>query len=206
MKKSILFIVAAVFAGSLSFAQEIDFGAKAGVNYAAITGDGTPEDSRIGIVAGLLGEYRFNDMFGLQVEAVYSSQGAKLEGGQRDILGQTITSPDIDYTYGYINIPVLAKFYLGESGFSINAGPQLGILVSDSVDFDGDSEDFELEDDTEAETIDFSVAGGVSYTFLEGTSLAGFLIDARYNLGLTDIQDGTEWKHSVIQVSLGYMF
>ena len=57
------------------------------------------------------------------------------------------------------------------------------------------------DEDTEAESIDFSAAIGAEYALDMGV-----FFQARYNLGLTDVYDGIDSKNSVFQIGLGYKF
>ncbi|WP_405369649.1 porin family protein [Nonlabens sp. Asnod2-A12] len=199
MKKLLLSAVAAVFAMGVSNAQEIDFGAKVGVNFAKLQGDAVEDlDGRTGINVGVTGEYMFNETFALQVEALYSQQGLQSdEGGVEQKL-----------KLDYINVPVLAKFYIGESGFSVEAGPQIGFLVSDKYEVDG----VNVDEDLNAETIDLSAGGGIAYKFKEGTSLEGLSANVRYMIGLNNVYKdngdtfGDDITNSVLAISLGYKF
>lgn len=202
MKKLILSAVAAVFAMGISNAQEIDFGAKVGANFAKLTGDDLEDaDGRTGINVGITGEYMFNPTFALQVEALYSQQGL-----QRDLTGGGEQKLKLDY----INVPVLAKFYIGESGFSIEAGPQFGILVKDESSIEG-AGILNGETDLNAEELDLSAGGGFAYKFKEGTSLEGLSANVRYMIGLNNVFEdgdtfGDDITNSVLAVSLGYKF
>lgn len=197
MKK--LLVMAAIALGTVgvSQAQEIDFGVQAGVNFATLSGDdtdGADLESRTGINVGITGEYQFNQQFGLLVGAIYSQQGYKLEEeGFEEKL-----------KLDYINVPVLAKFYLGGSGFAIEAGPQVGILVGDDIELEGGGES--VSESIDAESIDFSALGGLSYKFKEGTTLEGVAFGARYQLGLTDVIENVEARNSVFSLNLGYKF
>ncbi len=199
MKK--LFTVAAIALGTLTSlnAQEIDFGVQAGLNLATFAGDDSDgADGRAGINVGLTGEYEFNENFGILIGAIYSQQGAEY-----DELGTT-TEIKLDY----INVPVLAKFYLGGSGLAIEAGPQIGFIVNDEFDTNVPG----VNGDLEAETIDLSAGGGLSYKFREGTVLEGVSLGARYMFGLTNVYDDNDVSiaddltNSVFSINLGYKF
>ncbi|WP_194850780.1 porin family protein [Nonlabens antarcticus] len=200
MKKLLVFAVVAL--GSIGFAQaqEIDFGVQAGVNFANLQGDDVDDvDSRTGINVGLTGEYAFSPNFGLMVGAIYSQQGAE---GEAAGIKQTLK-------LDYINVPVLAKFYLGGSGFSIDAGPQVGFVVNDESKFEGGG--VTVTEDFDAETIDLSVGGGLSYKFKEGTTLEGLSASARYMVGLTNIYEDNDTfsddiTNQVFSINLGYKF
>ncbi|PRP67090.1 porin family protein [Nonlabens agnitus] len=197
MKK--VLAIAVIALGSIGFAQaqEIDFGVQVGYNAANLQGDDVDDvDARNGINVGITGEYKFGPSFGLLVGAIYSQQGADLDGAKLKL--------------DYINVPVLAKFYLGGSGFSIDAGPQIGFNVKDEVEvdsgiFEGSTADFE------AETIDLSVGGGLTYKFREGTTLEGLSLGGRYMVGVTNIYNDDDTfsddvTNQVFSINLGYKF
>ena len=119
MKK--LFLAAfAVFAFTSVNAQ--DFGVFA--NYASNSFDGG--DSTSGFNIGVLAGFEISEKFSVQPELLYSAQGAKEDGG------------DGELKLDYINIPVMAKFYVAE-GFSLEAGPQVGFLMSAKSEGGGES-------------------------------------------------------------------
>ena len=75
--KKLLFIVAiAAFGFTTVNAQEVSYGAKAGVNFASIWGDDNDEAGiRTSFHVGAVVEIAFSEKFSLQPELVYSSQG-----------------------------------------------------------------------------------------------------------------------------------
>ena len=186
MKKLILFAALAIFVIANSNAQDINFGAKAGVNFASITGDDTDGfASRTSIHAGLVVEIVISETFSFQPEVLYSGQGATEDSG------------DGELNLDYINVPLMAKFYVAE-GFSLEAGPQVGFLMSAEVDGE-DIKDY-------VKGIDFGVNFGIGYK-MEG----GLNFGARYNLGLSNGNDDPEFpddslKNSVIQAYVGFFF
>ena len=198
MKKLFLFMALAVFALNVNAQDEtlqaetsqgVTFGVKAGMNFANLNGDIEENDMKLGFHFGGVAEIMFNDKFAVQPELLYSSQGT-----QFDFAGETLK-----YNLDYINVPVMAKYYVAE-GFSVEAGPQVGFLVSAKSKFDGDTEDIE-----DLKSIDFGFNFGAGYKLDSGLNFS-----ARYNLGLSNIDDvdnsDFEIKNGVIQVSVGYMF
>lgn len=220
MKKHVLLIAAAIFSFGAMQAQEIRFGAKAGVNFASVGGDETDDvDGKTGFHIGGLVEIMITDEFGVQPELLYSAQGSKSEftedlgGGFFDIMGKYTQKTKLDY----INIPIMAKYYVTE-GLAIEAGPQIGFLVSanseseveisgadaDIFEGDTDSGDVDISDFTSG--VDFGVGVGASYRLDMGV-----FFGARYNLGLSNINDfagSDDFKNqnNVIQLSVGYLF
>jgi hypothetical protein len=86
-----------------------------------------------------------------------------------------------------------------DNGFRIEAGPQLGLLVSSKIEDENDNE--EDADDTFKST-NVSVGLGLNYL-----SYSGFGIGGRYNLGVSNIAEGSgDVKSRVFQISLFYMF
>ncbi|MGB1247034.1 MAG: porin family protein, partial [Flavobacteriaceae bacterium] len=104
-------------------AQGLDFGIKAGLNYANVSGI---EDfnQRQGISAGLFAGARLGDKLGFQIDALYSQQGAEVD--------QSISQVISEFNLDYISIPIVLKYYLTEN-VNIHAGPQLGILLNEET-------------------------------------------------------------------------
>lgn len=199
MKKSILVIALMLMSTTFIAAQEfVYFGVKGGVNFSSFTGDGYDDfvdpEERTSFHLGLLAEIPLGERFSIQPEVLYSAQGYDI--ASRD------DANDIEYQIDYINVPVLAKFYV-TNGLSIEAGPQIGFLVHEEIDFNPNSDggDVELADD-QFKSVDFAVGLGASYKF------SNFFVFGRYNIGLSDIYDldGVDAKNSVIQAGVGLMF
>jgi len=192
MKKLFLLSIIAVFAIGSVNAQEVKFGAKAGLNLASISGDDTDDlDSRTAFHLGVVAEIVISDVFSVQPELLYSAQGAT----------ESFEGIDLDINLDYISLPIMAKYYVSE-GFSLEAGPQVGFLMSAKAKAEGEEED--LKDFVNG--IDFGLNLGLGYKMESGLNFA-----ARYNLGLSNINDEEDsddfkWNNNVIQLSVGYMF
>lgn len=153
--------------------------------------DSNEYDSKAGVIIGAFLEIPISEKFSVQPELMYSGQGS-----QQTIYTTTeedgITTTDyrkFKYNFNYLNIPVLAKYHVTDD-LSLLAGPQLGVLLSakDKIDTDniGDGE-VEVDISSLAEPIDFSFSFGIGYEFGDH-----FLIDARYNMGLTNVVDSND--------------
>jgi len=196
MKQFCIITVIALLSIVLVNAQNVEFGAKAGVNFASINGDDTEEfDMRTSFHIGAVAEFLFSERFSLQPELIYSSQGAKM------------SDEGFDFTIklNYINLPIMAKYYVTE-GLSLEAGPQFGLLLSAKVEseFDGESEEEDIKD--ELNDFDFGINFGVGYKLENGINFT-----ARYNYGFTNLADtedldDTKINNGVIQLSVGYNF
>jgi len=211
MKKLLIFTAIVLFGfTNVNAQEEMQFGVKGGVNFATITGDNTDSfESRTCLNFGLVMELPISDVFSFQPELLYSCQGADysedLSEFDISITSKSTNSTDIGtYKIDYLNLPLMAKYYVAE-GFSLEAGPQIGFLLSAKVEYDfaGESGEVDIKDDVKG--IDFGVNFGFGYKFDGGLNLG-----ARYNLGLSDANDDPDfddtYKNSVIQVSVGYFF
>jgi len=181
---------------SNSSSMSPSFGVKGGVNFATVSGDDFDSpDSRTSFHVGVFGEFPIAEIFSIQVEALYSGQGfeSDIDGGVFGGNGK------VEYQLDYINVPVLAKFYIVE-GLSLEAGPQFSFKVNEEIDTDANNDpgDFDLN---EAESFEFGVSGGLSFQ----TSM-GLFATARYNQGITDIIKDRDVKNSVFQLGIGFKF
>jgi hypothetical protein len=172
-------------------AQMVQFGLKAGANFATLTGsDANGASTRTSYFGGALVSIHAFGKFSIQPEAIYSDQGAKA----------TVEDQSFSLSQAYINIPVLLK-YNHSSGFFAETGPQFGILVSATAKQNGVSADVK----SSYNSTDMSWAFGLGY-LLKPVHVG---IDARYNLGLANIAkddpNGTV-KNSVFQLGVFYLF
>ena len=189
MKKLFLMAVMALATVS-SFAQHrvgtVTIQPKVGLSLANVTkGDG---DIRVGAVAGAEFEYQVSDIFSLSAGALYSMQGCKGE----------VEGYDATVKLDYLNIPILANVYVAK-GLAVKLGIQPGFNVTSkaSVEKSGTKVTTDLDG---IESVDFSIPVGLSY------EINNFVIDGRYNLGVSKIWDDIDSKHSVFQFTLGYKF
>lgn len=193
MKKLFLMAVMALATVS-SFAQHavgtFTIQPKVGLNLANVTdGDG---DIRVGAVAGAEFEYQVSDIFSLSAGALYSMQGCK---GEVNVEGFDV---DATVKLDYINIPILANVYVAK-GLAVKLGIQPGFNVTSKVSAENGGTKVSTELDG-IESVDFSIPVGLSY------EINNFVIDGRYNLGVSKIMDGSDSKNSVFQFTLGYKF
>ena len=183
MKK--ILVVAALMLSSVStFAPHavgsFNLQPKVGVNIANLT-EVKDSDPRIGLAAGVEGEYQASDIFSVSAGVLYSMQGAKQEFS---VLNQTFKNT---YKLDYINVPIMANVYVTK-GLAVKLGVQPGFLISSTTN------------DIKAKSVDFSIPVGISYEY------NNFQLDARYNWGLTKVFENYKNKNSVFQITLGYKF
>lgn len=199
--KKIILTAAAVAAFGFTNAQEVKFGVKAGLNIANLGGDFEENSSLIGFQIGGLAEIKLSDSFAIQPELLFSAQGTKFE--ESDEFG----SYEEKIKLSYLNIPIMAKYYVAPK-FSIEAGPQIGFLLSAKSEgeetFEGETETFDEDIKEDVKSLDFGVNFGLGFDFSENLS-AG----VRYNIGLSNVfDDSDDFKvnNSVFSLALGYKF
>ena len=162
---------------------------KVGVGIANLSGNyttlsGVNNKVRVGLVAGVEGEYYVNDWLGIAAGLSYAQQGWKFEGNGVD------ETTKLDY----LNIPLTADFYVAK-GLALKTGVQFGFLMNAKIEGD------DIKD--ACEKLNISIPIGVSY------EISDFVIDLRYNLGLNKTNkadNGSKARSDLFQVTLGYKF
>ncbi|MFC2313179.1 porin family protein [Prevotella denticola] len=191
--KKVLVVAALMFSSVATFAQHavgsFNLQPKVGVSIANLT-DNNSSDARVGLVAGVEGEYQASDIFSVSAGVLYSMQGAKF-----DAFGAKSTEK-----LDYINVPIMANVYVVK-GLAVKLGVQPGFKVNDKLDLRMPVLGGALVD-LKAKSVDFSIPVGISYEY------NNFQVDARYNWGLTKVfdVDKLDQKNSVFQITLGYKF
>ena len=189
MKKLLILAIVALASLTASAQQEVGTWSvtpKVGFNLATVTD--TDAGMKFGVVTGADLTYQLAEKFALSAGAFYSMQGAR---DKHDGLTRT-------WKFDYINVPILANYYV-IPGLAIKAGIQPGFNLSHKykTESNGNSHESDLE---KFKSLDISIPIGASY------EISDFVIDARYNFGLTKLWDvsGSSSKNSVIQVTVGY--
>jgi len=168
---------------------EFALGIKGGLNFANVntSSAGATYDARTGYNAGAFMLLKFGKI-GVQPEVLFSQQGTKVKyyGGS------------FDQNFSYVNIPVIVKLYT-VAGINIQVGPQFGFLTNDPVVQDPITNQ-NVKADVKKSDISAALGLGWDLPF-------GLTIDARYNLGLTKINNqagSDDAKNQVWQLSVGY--
>lgn len=183
--KKLLVLVFVLSSVAVASAQvQVAFGIKGGVNLSNVDSDYS-SDNITALHGGAFALFKLTKI-GIQPEVLFSQQGSKIDDVQ---LGEG------DLKASYLSIPVMVKLYL-IGGLNLQVGPQFGFLTA--ADFDGR----DVKDDFKNSDLSANLGLGWDLPF-------GLTIDARYNLGLSDVKaDGGNlegsFKSRVIQLSLGY--
>ncbi len=182
-------VIAFLTAGTVS-AQHVNIGIKGGLNFYNIHNDrGASNDTKIGFHAGLLGHIHLARQVAFQPELVFSMQGAKNAAG----------GVNTKLNLGYINVPLLLQ-YMFDNGFRLQAGPQIGFLISAKSSVGDSNTDVK----SSLETVEFGLGAGMGYV----NPATGLGVDFRYNFGLSNINkdDVITSTNRGVQIGLFYLF
>ena len=176
---------------------------KAGINISNLSNKDNAK-VKVGFTAGAEAEYQLTKQLSLSAGAMFSTQGAKSTTVFREVDNTTkeIREVDIKNTmeFDYINVPILANYYIIE-GLAVKLGIQPGFnIIAKRKRTDGvEKESKNLSDlGVYVRKVDFSIPIGISY------ELNDFVVDARFNLGLTEVADLVKSKNRVFQITFGY--
>lgn len=184
MKKISLFVLLSVFS-SAAFAQSFSFGPKVGVNISNYTGSDFESEALVGYHLGGILNFGVGQVFSIQPEVLFSTQGAKIDNGSQ--------KPKFKTTY--VTVPVMLKFRT-KGGFYFEFGPQASFKTGEDIP--------DQTIDHFAKNLDLAGAVGLGYQAGFGLGLG-----ARYIAGFSKVGDfdktaaqNPDFKNSVIQVSL----
>lgn len=200
MKKLILLAVVAMMTTVSVNAQRTFVKPMVGATFSKFT---SVDDSKfkVGAVGGMEVGYYVSDPFALTAGLLVSLQGCGIKDNEY--------FKDVKTTTTYLNIPILANYYIAP-GLAIKAGIQPGFLLGQKTKGSerisgGSWADFEDSETEGLKKLDISIPIGLSY------EISNFVIDARYNLGVTKIVDDRDIlddydksKNSVFMLTLGY--
>ncbi|MFD2999625.1 porin family protein [Pontibacter toksunensis] len=199
MKKKMMLLLVLAFATTTGFTQSL--GVKAGATYTTFKGnDAQDYEYRFGYTAGLVLQRHITDLIGVQVEALYTAKGAKIEGNSGN------TEVQESFRLNYIDVPVL--FHVSASGLFFDLGPQVSFISSASqvreVTSGSTTTSYKTDITDQPYTIDFGYVAGIGYRADNGIGL-----EVRYNGGLKNIDDegsfaGKERRNSGFSLMLSY--
>lgn len=182
--KKLSIIVILFTVSTISFGQTFSFGPKAGINVSNYSGGDINSDAKVGYHLGGLLNFGFGELFSVQPEVLFSTQGAKVEsfGSKKD------------FKINYLNIPVMLKLRIA-MGFYLEAGPQVGLRLSENIP-DQTINNF-------AKKLDLSLGAGLGYQADNGLG-----VGLRYIGGISKVGDfsgreiSPDFKNSVLQASV----
>ena len=190
MKKIIIVLFILIGIAPSSQAQvTLKPGFRAGINFSKFTNYDT--DFKTGFYVGGELAIKFNKLYTLQPELVYSRQGGQGQGQYIYIIDDMLfySDKEFSYTIDYLSLSAISKFNFG-TGFHLLVGPSLDFKVNDN---------FENSSFSNGQPIgfDFSLVGGFGYSLPNGLSF-----EARFKQGLVDIY-GNNYNMNIDQNNNG---
>lgn len=185
MKKVNLVVAFMLVFSAAAFSQaQFALGVKGGLNFAKfdVNDFSGSVKNKTGFHGGAFALIKLSKI-GIQPELIFSQQGSKFR----------FNADEGEGNFDYINIPVMLKLYT-IAGINLQVGPQFGFLSKAEIDGNNVKDSFKGSD------LSLGIGAGWDLPF-------GLTIDARYNLGLSKIEDDPSFdavKNQVLQVSLGY--
>ncbi|MBF6641079.1 PorT family protein [Flavobacterium sp. J49] len=184
--KKVFLTMAAVFAVSFANAQD----------------KGGSSDMKFGVKAGFVSANYGSDADGGDARSGFYLGGlvdfaiSEKFHVQPELLYTMEGNGEEEFDLNFLRIPIMAKYYVAE-GFNLQAGPQIAFVAGG-----GAAKDY-------LKSMDFGLGIGAGYE-LE----SGLFFDARYNLGLSDLNDfpagslleGAKITQNSFNVGLGYRF
>lgn len=118
-----------------SHAQRAEFGLRFMPTYSSTdiqfsTGGQVEGSAKLGFGLGAVLGFNFNEIVGVQAEAIYSSTSQKY----------TEADTEREITLKYVNVPLMLSLNTGKTkafNFNVVGGPQIGISVGSSITDDG---------------------------------------------------------------------
>src|SRR6478609_1574211 len=195
MKKTVTILTVLLITGLSAPAwsqAQFSLGIKGGLNFANLDVKSSASanyENRTGYHAGAFALIKIT-AFAIQPEILFSKQGTNY----------TVSTTSYEANFDYINVPIMLKFYL-PLGLNLQAGPQFGFLTTAEVKqtVGSTSSVQDVKDFYKGSDVAASMGLGWDLPF-------GLTVDARYNLGLSDISDGSNTnstKNQVFMISAG---
>ncbi len=209
MKKFISLTICLLCATLFSFSQDDDdsgsffdkltFGIKAGPTFTT-SGKGTDATgngarTEVSFHFGGVAELSLSDNLSVQTEVLYWNEKSKVQNESQT------------FEASYIQVPVLLKYYLF-NGFSVEAGPQFGFLLSSDFEIDTFGSAMPVG---ELGSIDFRFTTGLAYKFNNGINVGG-----RYDIYISDAKNEdivntfdvpiSKFRNGVISAYVGFFF
>ncbi|HEX5317130.1 MAG TPA: porin family protein [Candidatus Kapabacteria bacterium] len=187
---ALAFGLVALLVPAIIRAQQMMIGVRGGVNLANqefSLGTGDTATIKPGLIAGGELDYWLDSTWGLCLQALFDQKGAKSEKPMNPPFFYGIYIPAPSYwTRNYIELPLFVKARFGIASWHpyIFAGPSIGLLLSNTEEFDyPTAHSYNITDSTK--NIDFSVVAGAGIALTLPSDLQLF-VDASYAYGLTN--------------------
>jgi hypothetical protein len=196
MKKIVLSLVAIVAVAVSVSAQSFTLGIKAGALGTKIDGQDFQSGYKLSYQGGAFAEFDLLHKIGIQPELLFSQTSSQTVSGPTS--GATLASglnANTAFTLSYLSIPILLRYNFAKL-FTLNLGPQYGILLNKSEDLVGNGKDAFKSGD---------VSGVVGLQL----HLSSLRVYGRYVFGLNNLNNISSatntgnWKNQQLEVGVG---
>ncbi len=190
----VLFVLVIVM--NTTTAQPINFGVKAGLNFANFGGEESGDwSSRTGMAFGGYFEYPLSNTVSVQPEVIYTMKGAR-QTDRYTFQGAAYTET-LTFKYNYLEIPVAGKLSIPLDNTNLTpvlfAGPSFAFRLSSGWEMKEEGDRYEGDDDR-VKSFDFGFLIGGGAMFNIGARFVE--VEIRYNMGLTSLDDSGN-NHSI---------
>lgn len=204
MKKLILSLLFLFVAFSISVAQELKLGLKAGMNFSKMKTDSElfDADNNQGYLVGVWGRVGVSSIY-LQPEAYFTSKNILLNPDAANAPSSLVSG---ELKFSNIDVPVLigTKFPIGPLKARLMAGPLFSFVIDSEADLKYNVENTLVKDDVLTSYKDkfAAVVGGV------GFDISRFTIDLRYEHGVGNFhkEDTNKQTLKVWTLGVGFSF
>ena len=201
---------------SLGFApaahgQSVHLGPRFGLNFANNGGDIQNTKTRTAIGLGAALEVDFSRFFALEIDALFSMKGSRLESVVNNV------PIEARLKLSYLEMPALLKLLVPVEGAalrpSLYGGPVLSVRTGCTIEQRAPNQTVSNgctspPNNLQTKALDFGLVAGAGLGFGLGPGTLGF--DLRFGFGLTNINDTPasvqDLTNRVIQVMAGYVF
>ncbi len=195
---AILLLAGVSTASAQSVVPHTQWGVLAGANFANLSGsDANGAKTRTAFVGGLSADITLGSNFGVEIDGLYSQQGAKLsmEGG------------DVVLHLDYVQVPVLLRYdfptHAPVAPF-ITLGPSVGFRVKCELTQGSNNASCTEFAGENAKSVDVSGVVGAGLGFKVGKEELS--VQARYGMGFTKVFSSSDSKNKVFSVMAGFAF
>jgi hypothetical protein len=167
MRKQSFFILFSLLFLSAAVRAQVSIGLVGGLNVSSYTSYKFTSDWKVGLLAGGYVEIPLSRRFALEADLLYSQKGGNYTVGGAGQYTQRLN---------YLSLPVLFEYHV-TSKFSLEAGPEVGLLLSDKIHSNEGT-----FDPHSYRSVDKGLAFGAVYRLP-----AGFAVGLRYVAGFAPI-------------------
>lgn len=191
--KFMLPLLAVLLASSQALIAQFHIGIKGGANVTKVDGRSFKDQFKYGYHLGGFAEIGLGNKFGLQPEVLFNQYRTTVDSNYKTLYQNVFNSDQSSVRLSYLSIPILLNYKLLGNFLTLQAGPQVGILM--------DQEKNLLQNGGKAFSDgDFSLVGGVQ------VKLSALRLTGRYVVGLNNINEidnQDRWKNQGFQLSVG---